>query len=95
MSRHYRAFKKRRADRDAWERQVDSLARQLCAPEELSDYFRRRKALREMGNSRRIRLFPVWRRHRERAQRIARLREKFPILRALPLWALAALARWL
>lgn len=95
MSRPYRALKRRKSDRADWERQVEALAQRLCSREELQAQLQRHEALRQEGRLRQVKLFPIWRRHREQAQRIARLCERLPFLRRLPFRALVALSRWL
>lgn len=95
MNARHRTEHRRKTDRADWERQVEALAQQLCSPQEWAAYRARHETLRARYGHDRIRLFPVWRRYREQAQRMARLCRALPILKALPCRVLAVLSRWL
>ncbi len=80
-SQHHR---RRKSDKPELELVLDNLSRQLCSPEELSVHLSRQEMIARKGMNR-VKLFPVWRRHRWQAQKIARLQEVFPFLKRLPL----------
>jgi hypothetical protein len=70
-----------------WNRLVDVLSMHLCPPEEWQAYEKKmneQAKLRASGGAT-IYIFPVWRKYRQQARKIASLQNFAPVLRHLPL----------
>ncbi len=67
-----------------WEATLDKLSRQLCSKKELAHHTRRQEMYVRNGVTR-VKLFPIWRRYRRKAERVVRIQSAFPILRRFPL----------
>lgn len=76
-------------DPQAWDRMVDALAMHLCPTEEWQAYEQKVQYLiwqsKQRAGRARVCAFPVWRKYRDRAHKIASLQHVVPILRHLPL----------
>jgi hypothetical protein len=76
-----------------WEMRIESLAMQLCPADEWQHYEKKMHALLRESQTltlRRKRLaqvsvFPVWRKYRQQAKRVATLQQAFPLFKHLPL----------
>jgi len=80
---------RRKTDPEGWEKTIDSLAISLCPTEEWQAYEKQLQAVawkaNRQKNSARVSVFPVWRKYRQKASRVASLYRRAPILRHLPL----------
>jgi hypothetical protein len=80
---------RRKADFDTWEKTIDALAMSICPSREWQDYERRLQQLAWRANvrSRRkvVSVFPVWKKYRQKALRVATLHQAVPVLKYLPL----------
>jgi hypothetical protein len=82
-------YQRRRSDIDNWENTIDSLAMTLCPVAEWQAYEKQLQFIAWKANRRpqkaKVRVFPVWRKYRQKAVRVATLYEAAPILRHFPL----------
>lgn len=76
-----------------WDTSIELLAMQLCPTEEWQSYEKRMQTLarqatlpasRGKANSS-VRVFPVWRKYRQQAKRVATLYQALPMFKKLPL----------
>ncbi len=67
-----------------WEVTLETLSRQLCSKRELSIHLKRQEMYARNGATR-IKMFPIWRRYRRKAERVARIQGTVPFLKNLPL----------
>lgn len=76
-------------DTKAWERMVDALAMHLCPIKEWQAYEQKVQYLiwqsKQSQSAAKVCAFPVWRKYRHQAQKIASLQHVVPLLRHLPL----------
>ncbi len=77
------SFIRRSADNDSWERVVERVARDLCSDDEVKQY-KRLRATVQKDSSGRLATFPVWRKYKSKAERIASMHKMIPLLRHLP-----------
>ena len=63
---------------------LESISMAICPAREMMAYFAKKDFYQERG-LRRMRVFPVWRRYREKAEKIARIQKYIPILKLLPM----------
>jgi hypothetical protein len=81
-----------------WDANIELLAMQLCPAEEWQRYERRMQTVARQQNSQqnrtqatgkeqpsKVRVFPVWRKYRQQAKRVATLHQAFPLFKRLPL----------
>ncbi len=74
---------RRKADKETWDDTVEQLARELCPIEELEAYQYRQQTLAR--NNRQVKVFPVWRKYRYQARKIASIQSSIPFLKRFPL----------
>lgn len=82
--------KRRKTDcPESWEKTIESLAISLCPTEEWQAYEKKVQHLAWQANKRqgsaRVSVFPIWRKYRQQALRIATLHRTLPMFRHLPL----------
>jgi hypothetical protein len=84
-SRHMR----RKTDIEAWENTIESLAMDLCPPNEWQAYQRQLQTVSIKSGARqpasKVKVFPIWKKYRQQALRVATLYQAVPLLRHLPL----------
>jgi len=79
-----------------WEMRIESLAMQLCPADEWQHYEKKMHALLRESQTLTLRrkrptpgsavaVFPVWRKYRQQAKRVATLQQAFPLFKHLPL----------
>jgi len=79
-----------------WDANIELLAMQLCPTEEWQLYEKRMQTVaRKAGSTSsasqpaaahgKIRIFPVWRKYRQQAKRVATLHQALPMFKRLPL----------
>lgn len=74
-----------------WDTSIELLAMQLCPTEEWQRYERKMQALARQATSSaprgkgKVRVFPVWRKYRQQAKRVATLYQAIPVFKRLPL----------
>jgi hypothetical protein len=81
-----------------WDANIELLAMQLCPAEEWQHYERRMQTVARQQHSQqssalakgkapapKVRVFPVWRKYRQQAKRVATLHQAFPLFKRLPL----------
>jgi hypothetical protein len=89
-------YLRRKTDLEAWENTIESLAMDLCPAEEWQAYQRQLMALSQVASSRAqksharqakgsVRVFPIWKKYRQKALQVATLYQAVPLLRHLPL----------
>ena len=82
-----------RAETCDWDSSIELLAMQLCPAEEWQTYEKRMQAQARQFNtvkgqgkqSTKVRVFPVWRKYRQKAKRVATLYQALPLFKRLPL----------
>lgn len=86
-------YKRRKSDVEAWEHTVDALAMSLCPEDEWLAYekrmqqlaWRESKSAAPRRHTAAVRVFPVWKKYRQKALRVATLHQAVPVLKHLPL----------
>ena len=92
-------YMRRKSDVEAWEKTIDALAMSICPAEEWQAYERQIQQVAwktqakqnglKPGRSNHalasVRVFPVWKKYREKALRVATLHQAVPLFRHLPL----------
>jgi hypothetical protein len=76
-----------------WDTSIELLAMQLCPVEEWKSYERRMQTLARQASvlssprkkQAKVRVFPVWRKYRQQAKRVATLYQTMPMFKRLPL----------
>jgi hypothetical protein len=76
-----------------WDASIELLAMQLCPTKEWQSYEKRMQALARQAakpgahakTRAKVRVFPVWRKYRQQAKRVATLYQALPVFRRLPL----------
>jgi hypothetical protein len=80
---------RRKVDLESWEKTIESLAMDLCPTKEWQAYEKKAHFLawknNKQSNTAKIRVFPIWRKYRQQALRVATLYRTLPILRYFPL----------
>lgn len=87
------AAQNRTEQRPGLEKTVDTLAMHLCPNEEWRAYEQKTRYLvwkaqqkrRISSDSAKVCVFPIWRKYRHQAQKVANLLQVIPVLRHLPL----------
>jgi hypothetical protein len=91
---HKPRYSRRKSEQDGWERAIDALAMHICPAEEWQAYERQlqqvawKNTTRLQGNRMHapvVRVFPVWRKYRQKALRVATLQKTIPLLKYFPL----------
>ncbi len=77
------SFIRRSTDSENWEQRVERLARDLCSDDEVKQYKRLRATIQK-DTTGRLATFPVWRKYKSKAERIASMHKMIPLLRRLP-----------
>jgi|GEM_PF-3000119 len=76
-------------EKENWEKTIESLAISLCPTQEWQAYEKKLQHLawqaNKQQNSARVSVFPIWRKYRQQALRVATLYRTVPVLRHLPL----------
>lgn len=88
-------YPRRKSEQDSWEKAIDALAMHICPVSEWQAYEQQlqqiawQNSTRYQSKSRKhlpvVRVFPVWRKYRQKALRVATLQQNVPMLRYLPL----------
>jgi len=74
-----------------WDTSIELLAMQLCPAAEWRKYERHLQALARQSNTQnhpkqtKVKVFPVWRKYRQQAKRVATLYQALPMFKRLPL----------
>lgn len=89
LKAHKPHYTRRKTDPEGWEKTIESLAISLCPTEEWQAYEKQLQYIawkaNKQQNSAKVSVFPVWRKYRQKASRVATLYRTAPILRHLPL----------
>ena len=78
-----RAPKRRKTDKQVWEQTIDLLAQSLCPEAEWAAYRNRQRTIARMGDPA-VKVFPVWKKYRAQAVKVATVQRAVPMLRHLP-----------
>jgi hypothetical protein len=89
---------RQQASASEWDANIELLAMQLCPADEWQHYEKRMQTLARQQNAQqnstpgrgkrpapKVRVFPVWRKYRQQAKRVATLHQAFPLFKRLPL----------